>query len=79
MRLAFQKGLRDLIEDSMYYFEVELLVNERVGKDVGLLLMSFLKEDPKPWCWPIEPQPSPWDTIVEVDACAGIELPLFAP
>ena len=75
MRLAFEKGLQQL----MYYFEVELLVNERLGRDLGLLLMSFLKEDPKPWCWPILPQPSPWDPLIEVDACDGVELPLFAP
>ena len=64
----------------MYYFEVELLVNERLGRDLGNLLMSFLKEDPKPWCWPIDvPLLSPWDPPVEVDPCDGVELPLFAP
>ena len=67
----------------MYYFEVELLVNERLGRDLGNLLMSFLKEDPKPWCWPIDGPASvvssPWDSPVEVDPCYGVELPLFAP
>ena len=76
MQLAFEKGLHDL----MYYFEVELLVNERLGRDLGQLLMSFLKEDPKPWCWPIEvPLLSPWEIQVEVDPCDGVDLPLFAP
>ena len=65
----------------MYYFELELLVHEKLGRDVGGLLMSFLKEDPKPFQWDIErPMPSsPWDPLVEVDSCFGVELPLFAP
>ena len=64
----------------MYYFVIELLVKERMGRDLGLLLMSFLKEDPKPWCWPIHvPLMSPWNSPVEVDPCEGIDLPLFAP
>lgn len=63
----------------IYYFEIELLLKERLGRDLGNLIMSFLKEDPKPWCWPISPQPSPWDPLVCVDASDGIELPLFAP
>ena len=65
----------------MYYFEVESLVTERLGRDLGNLLMSFLKEDPKPWCWPHVPRCplSPWDLPVEVDPCDGIELPLFSP
>ena len=63
----------------MYFFEIEMLANERLGRDLGTLLMSFLKEDPKPWCWPIDPLLSPWDSPVEVDPCYGIELPLFAP
>ena len=71
MKLVFQK--------EMYYFEIELLVDEKLGKDLGQLLMSFLKEDPKPWCWPIETMLSPWDPLTEVDACDGVELPLFAP
>ena len=72
MKLAFEKGI-------MYYFELEMLLNERMGRDLGKLLMSFLKEDPKPWRWPISPRPSPWDSLTEVDPCDGIELPLFAP
>ena len=28
----------------MYLFELELLVREKLGRDVGNLLMSFLKE-----------------------------------
>ena len=72
MKLAFEKGI-------MYYFELEMLLNERMGRDLGKLLMSFLKEDPKPWCWPISPQPSPWDSLTEVNTGDGIELPLFAP
>ena len=64
----------------MYYFLIELLGKERLGRDLGLLLMSFLKEDPKPWCWPIDvPLMSPWNSPVEVDPCEAIELPLFAP
>ena len=63
----------------MYYFEIELLVDEKLGKDLGQLLMSFLKEDPKPWVWPIEPMLNPWDSLIEVDPSDGIDLPLFAP
>ena len=63
-----------------YSFEVELMLNKRLGRDLGTLLMSFLKEDPKPWSWPIEvPLMSPWDPLVCVDASDGVELPLFAP
>ena len=64
----------------MYTFEVELLAKEALGNDIGALLMSFLKEDPQPWSWPIEmPLLSPWDSPVEVDPCDGVGLPLFAP
>ena len=79
--MTIKKNMKLLFfQEAMYYFEVELLVNERLGKDLGTLLMSFLKEDPKPWCWPVSrPLLSPWDPLVEVDPCDGIELPLFAP
>ena len=63
----------------MYYFEVELLINERLGKDLGALLLSFVKEDPKPHIWSIMVLPSPWDSLTEVDPNDGVELPLFAP
>ena len=64
----------------MYFFEIENLAKERLGNDLGALLMSFLKEDPKPWSWEFcTPQPSPWDALIHVDASDGIELPLFAP
>ena len=62
----------------MHYFEIEMLVHERMGRDLGTLLLSFLKEAPTPWCWPIAPQPSPWDPLLSA-ASDGIELPLFAP
>ena len=75
MKLTFQKAFQTL----MFYFEVELLLKQRLGGDLGKLLLSFLKEDPKPWHWPITPQPSPWDPLVEVDPHDGIDLPLFAP
>ena len=75
MKLVFGKA----IENLMFFFEVEMLLRERLPRDLATLIMSFLKEDPRPWCWPIEPQPSPWDPLVEVDACAGVGLPLFAP
>ena len=63
----------------MYYFEIMRLAQQLLGKDLGSLLVSFLKEDPKPWCWPIEPQPSPWDPLICVATDDGIGLPLFAP
>ena len=64
----------------MYTFEVEMIAKDALGTDLGALLMSFLKEDPQPWCWPIElPLLSPWDSPVEVDPCDGVGLPLFAP
>ena len=75
MHLVFQRGM----DHAMYYFEIELLVDEKLGKDLGQLLMSFLKEDPKPWVWPIEPMLNPWDSLIEVDPSDGIDLPLFAP
>jgi hypothetical protein len=78
MKLGFEKGFRAL----MYLFELELLLHEKLGKDLGGLLMSFLKEDPKPfaWEWVVErPPSSPWDLPVEVDSCDGVALPLFAP
>ena len=76
MKLLFEKGFRAL----MYFFEIENLAKERLGNDLGALLMSFLKEDPKPWSWEFcTPQPSPWDALTHVDASDGIELPLFAP
>ena len=75
MRLVFQRGLRDL----MYYFEVELLVNEKLGRDLGRLLLDFIREDPKPWIWPERPLLSPWELPTCVDPDDGIDLPLFAP
>ena len=64
----------------MYFFEIEMLAKEKLGHDLGTLLMSFLKEDPKPWSWPVErPLLSPWVCPVEVDPNDGIDLPLFAP
>ena len=75
MKLTFQKAFQTL----MFYFEIELLLKQRLGGDLGKLLLSFLKEDPMPWHWPINPQPSPWDPLGEVDPHDGIGLPLFAP
>ena len=71
--------LTNIFGHTMYYFEVELLVNERLGKDLGALLLSFIKEDPKPHIWPMRLEPSPWDSRTDVDPDDGIELPLFAP
>ena len=75
MKLVFQRAVVDM----MYYFEVELMLDERLPKVLRCLVLSFLKEDPKPWYWPIVPQPSPWDSLTCNDPCEGIELPLFAP
>ena len=48
--------------------------------DLGALLLSFVKEDPKPHIWPLLVlETSPWDALAEVDPSDGIELPLFAP
>jgi hypothetical protein len=64
----------------LYFSEVEALLIERIGTDLGWLLLSFVKEDPKPHYWVVEdPTPSPWDPLVEVDPMAGVDLPLFAP
>jgi hypothetical protein len=71
--------ISNVFSHAMYYFEVELLINERLGKDLGALLLSFVKEDPKPHIWSIMVLPSPWDTLTEVDPNDGVELPLFAP
>jgi hypothetical protein len=71
--------ISNVFSHAMYYFEVELLINERLGKDLGALLLSFVKEDPKPHIWSIMVLPSPWDSLTEVDPNDGVELPLFAP
>ena len=71
--------ISNVFSHAMYYFEVELLINERLGKDLGALLLSFVKEDPKPHIWTIMVQPNPWDSLTEVDPNDGVELPLFAP
>ena len=76
MKLVFEKELYSL----MYHYEIEMLAHEKLGRDLGNLLLSFLKEDPKPWVWPIVlPLLSPWDCPVEVDPNEGIDLPIFAP
>ena len=75
MQLAFQESL----VHCMYYFLTKHLLDEKFGRDLSILMMSFLKEDPKPWILPIVPQPSPWDPLICVDADDGIALPLFAP
>ena len=78
MKLVFEKGFRAL----MYLFELEMLLREKLGKDLGGLLMSFLKEDPQPFLWEwVDERPlsSPWELPVEVDSCDGVGLPLFAP
>jgi hypothetical protein len=63
----------------MYYSVIKFVVAEHLGWDIGCLLVSFIMVEPKPWCWPIAPQPSPWDPLVEVSPDDGIMLPLFAP
>ena len=73
MRLLFP------IKKGMYYFEVEILVQEKLGKDLGKLLLEFIREDPLPWIWPERPLLSPWELPTEVAPNEGIELPLFAP
>ena len=73
MRLLFP------IKKGMYYFEVEILVQEKLGKDLGRLLLEFIREDPLPWIWPERPLLSPGERPTEGDPNEGIELPLFAP
>ncbi len=65
----------------MYRIEVELLLAERIGKDLKDIVFSFLKEDPEPFLWGVEEMHpfDPWDSCTAVDACDGIDLPLFAP
>ena len=77
MKLLFQSGFENL----MYVFEVKMLACEKLGNDLGNLLMSFLKEDPVPWCWGFDEDVprSPWDCCTAVDPCDQIDLPLFAP
>ena len=63
--------------DPMYTFEVENLLRERLPPKVLVeLVMSFLKEDPVPWYWPVNP---PWDPLTTVNPYDGIDLPIFAP
>jgi hypothetical protein len=64
----------------MYTFEVENLLREKIPpKELVKLVMSFLKEDPVPWYWPVNPPPSPWDPLTTVNPNDGIDLPIFAP
>ena len=65
----------------MYRFEVALLVEEKLGPDLGGIVMMFLKEDPVPYVWHVEETPSPWDheALVWCDPQAMVNLPLFAP
>ena len=71
----FQRAFEEL----MYYFEIEMLLKERMGRDLGTLLLSFIKQDPVPWEWPISLPLSPWNPATQVDPHDGIDLPLFAP
>ena len=65
--------------DHVYTFEVESLLLEKMPKVLVQLVMSFLKEDPMPWYWPVNPPPSPWDPLTTVNPNDGIDLPIFAP
>ena len=38
----------------MLRIEVELLLAERIGKDLKNIVFSFLKEDPEPFLWGVE-------------------------
>ena len=70
----------ELQTGEMYDFEVKRLLCKRVGKDLGGLIFEFWNVVTPPLVWIIpERQPSPWDLPIEVDACDGIDLPLFAP
>ena len=54
--------ITNIFSNSMYFFEIELLLKERLGHDLGFLLLSFIKEDPKPHIWTmLVLEPSPWD------------------
>jgi len=75
MKLLFQKSFDAL----MYRFEVRLLIDERLGPDLTDIIMQFLREDPEPVLWNVQPEPSPWDALTEVDPCAAIGLPIFSP
>ena len=63
----------------MYRFEVALLVEEKLGPDLGGIVMMFLKEAPTPYVWHVEETPSPWDPLIWCDPQALVNLPLFAP
>ena len=73
MKLLFQKGFANL----MYRFEVRLLLDERLCPDLANIIMEFLRQDPEPALWHVEPEPSPWDPLVDLPDVCG--LPLFAP
>ena len=74
MELVFLKNAYDL----MFRFEVEMLLEEKIGKDLKNVVFSFLRQDPEPFIWQTVTS-SPWDPLTCVDADDGIELPLFAP
>lgn len=64
----------------LYEFRVQLLLVRRVGQDLGGLLFSFLREEPKPTVWATLTTPySAWGNATAVDPDDGIGLPLFAP
>jgi hypothetical protein len=73
--LVFLKNAQEI----MYMFEVELLLKEKIGKDLKNIVFSFLRQDPEPFVWLTVPVPSPWDPLICVEAGDGIDLPLFAP
>ena len=77
MRTLFTK----LFNELMLLFEVQMLLDEKFGRDLGGLVMSFFKEDPAPFEWRQDDQIlyNPWNHLCEVDPLAGVDLPLFSP
>ena len=76
MRTTFENGFRHLT----YLFQLELTLHEKFGRDLGALLLSFLKEEPRPFIWEVpRPVPCPWDPLVFDDPLGLVGLPLFAP
>lgn len=69
----------DCLDELMYRFEIRLMLQDKFGRDLGGLILSFLKRDPVPYLWYVEVPPSPWDALISVDTSAMVNLPLFAP
>ena len=71
--------MRVLFVGTMRRFELELLLQEHIGKDCCSVVFLFLEVTPCPYDpFALLHEPSPWSNLAELPD-DGINLPLFAP